>query len=181
MAFSFQAFTDDVRGAAKSGDPDKAVRELLERVVSEPDRILAATPNDGDDEVMLFEDESVSIWRCKFHPHVYMPPHEHKIPVHIAGYAGGEKSLLYRKTEDGLSYAGEKTVRTGEVVTFGPDAIHAVIAEGDDCSHALHVYMGPLMTLTRGLFDWENGTQIDFTLENFDSLKRTANEMPNFA
>ncbi|MCR9213571.1 MAG: hypothetical protein NXI13_07620 [Proteobacteria bacterium] len=181
MSFDFNEFVERVREANKASDPNLAIRDLLKQIVSKPDQIAAATPVDGEDEVMLFEDESLSIWRCRFQPHIFMPPHEHKIPVHIAGYAGKERSLLFKRERSGLSYRGEKIAREGDVITLGPEAIHAVVAEGDQCSQALHVYMGPLMKLKRGLFDWETGTQIDFTLENFDRLKRSEEEMPEFS
>ncbi len=181
MSFDFQDFAERVREASRSSNPDQAIRDLLKRIVADPDPIVAMTPDGGDDEVMLFEDESLSIWRCRFQPHIFMPPHEHKIPVHIAGYSGGERSLLFRRDEKGLTYAGEKIVRQGAVVTLGPEAIHAVVAEGDQCSLALHVYMGPLMTLKRGLLDWKDGEQVDFTLENFDRLKRSEHQLPQFS
>ncbi|MEH6467583.1 MAG: hypothetical protein V7722_08115 [Porticoccus sp.] len=180
MSFEFDEFVERVRDTNRSSNPNPAIRNLLQQIVSEPEQIIAVTPDDGDDEVMLFEDESLSIWRCRFQPHIFMPPHEHKIPVHIAGYSGGERSLMFKRDKNGLNYVGEKIVRTGDVVTLASEAIHAVVADGDQCSLALHVYMGPLMKLKRGLFDWENGTLIDFTLENFDRLKRSEQQLPEF-
>jgi len=177
MAFTFDQFVTDVRAAAAQPDANAAVRALLSAVVVDPDAIFRVSPEGGEDEVMLFEDETVSIWHCRFQPHVMMPPHEHKLDVHIGGYAGSEKSLLFAREDGALAYRGSKVVGPGEVLSLGPQAIHAVIAEGEAPSLALHVYMGPLMQLTRGLFDWETGEEVDFTLENFEAMKRPAAEV----
>ena len=180
MSFTFEGLVEAAREAASRDDANAAVRALLEECVADPAPIVELTPKVGDDEVMLFEDETVSIWWCRFQPHVLMPPHEHKLAVHIAGYSGGEKSVLFQRRDDELVHNGTVVVRPGEVISLDEECIHAVTAEGDTPSLALHVYMGPLMQLTRGLFDWETGKQIDFTMENFDRLKRPASELPAY-
>ncbi len=180
MSFSFEGFVDAVREAACEPDANAAVRAVLERCVADPDRIRNQTPLEGDDEVMLFEDDKLSIWRCRFQPQVLMPPHEHKLDVHIAGYSGREKSILFKRRNDQLKFEGTEIVGSGEVLSLDDKCIHAVTAEGDVPSLALHVYMGPLMQLKRGLYDWETGEQVDFTLENFDAMKRPASAFPEF-
>ncbi len=177
MAFSFEKFVTDIRAAAGGPDANANVREELERCLADPEPIIAATPVDGDDEVMLFEDESVSIWWCRFQPHVVMPPHEHLLDVHIGAYAGGEKNIVFTQSGDRLVHDFTHVVKPGEVLSLDRDCIHAVTAEGDVRSLALHVYMGPLMQLTRGLFDWETGEKINFSMENFNQMKRPASAL----
>lgn len=176
MSFSFVSFVSDVRKAAEAPDANAAVRSLLEQTVADPGPIAAATPSDGDDEACLYEDETVSIWWCRFQPHVVMPPHEHLLDVHIAGYSGGEKNILYRTEAGELKHDNTVVVTPGEVLTLDKDAVHAVSAEGDEPSLALHVYMGPLMKLKRALFDWQTGEKVDFTMENFYAMQRPASE-----
>ena len=50
-----------------------AIRSVLTRYVSNPDPVISATPEDGEDELMLYQDQDLSIWRCCFQPHVTMP------------------------------------------------------------------------------------------------------------
>ncbi len=180
MSFDFDGFASQVRAAAQEPDPSSAVHNLLKDIVSNPDPIVAATPQGGEDEVHLFEDETVSIWLCRFQPHVVMPPHEHKLEVHIAVYSGGEKNILFRPENGKLQHESTKVIGPGDVVTLNEDCIHAVTAEGDEPSFALHVYMGPLMKLKRDLFDWGTGEAVAFTMENFDSMKRPASELPAY-
>ncbi|NNF79499.1 MAG: hypothetical protein HKN05_15845 [Rhizobiales bacterium] len=180
MKFDFDEFVSQVRAAAKEPDPNRAVRGVLEGCVSDPEPIIAATPEDGEDEVNLFEDEALSIWRCRFQPHVVMPPHEHKLTVHIAVYSGGEKNILFQPNDGQLKHENTTVIGPGEVISLEEDCIHAVTADGESPSLALHVYMGPLMKLKRDLFDWNTGEAVDFSMENFHQMKRRASELPNF-
>jgi len=173
MSFSYEAFIDAARAAAVSDDPTKAVRALLKQTVADPEKLAASIPSQDEDEIMLFEDDTVSIWSCIFQPHVVMPPHEHRMPVHVGCFKGGEKSYLYRRDGTTLNHGTTRIVHPGEVFSMGGDGIHAVTADGDNCCHALHVYTGPLMQVKRSLFDWNTGTEIDFTMENFHAMKKS--------
>ncbi|MEM9915420.1 MAG: hypothetical protein AAF911_10700 [Planctomycetota bacterium] len=173
MAFSYDRFVADVRDAAASADaPMAAVQRVMHEAVADPAAVASAVPEREDDELHLFEDASVSIWVCRFRPDVVMPAHEHKMPVVIGGFAGIEKSILYRRVGDELEPIGERSVGPGEVITIGADAIHAVTAEGDQLSHALHVYLGELTKVERDLFDEATGGTVPFTDANFEKLKK---------
>lgn len=177
MGFSFDGYVDAVRKAIASDNPNAAVRATLAEIVADPDPIIAATPVDGEDEINLYEDDTVSIWHCRFKPHVLMPPHEHLLDVHIAGYSDGEKSIMFKCENGKLVHDRTIIVRPGDVVSLKKDEMHAVTAEGDQPSLALHVYMGPLNSLKLGLFDWVTGERVDFSQENFDKMKRPASEL----
>lgn len=180
MAFTFEGFVADVRKAAQDSDKNAAVRTVLAQYVANPEPIIAAAPEDGDDEIMLFEDQDLSIWWCRFQPHVVMPPHEHKLTVHIAAYAGGEKNILFKRGDGALEHDQTHVVKAGEVFTMDVDGIHAVSSDSDAPSFALHVYMGPLTTLKRDLFSWDTGEPVAFSMENFDALKRPSSDLPNY-
>lgn len=180
MSFTFDGFVEAARNAASESDANLAVRDVLQQYTADPEAIIRATPDDGQDEALLFEDETVSIWRCLFRPYVVMPPHEHKLEVHIATYAGGEKNILFQRRDGRLQFQATKIVRPGDVLTLDEDCIHAVTADGDQPSLALHIYMGPLMQLDRGLFDWDSGERIDFTLAHFDAMKRSSSALPDY-
>lgn len=180
MSFDFDDFVAQVRAAASGPDANTAVQALLQTCVSNPEPLIASTPSDGEDEINLYEDEEVSIWRCRFQPHVVMPPHEHKLPVHIAVYSGGEKNILFRPQNGELTHESTTVVKPGEVLSLDETCIHAVTADGDSPSLALHVYMGPLMKLERDLFDWKTGEAVDFSMENFDKMKRPTADLPAY-
>ena len=175
-AFSVEGLVQSIRLAANKDDPETAIRDVLLETVKKPDEIFAATSHENEDEILYFEDDSVSIWRCRFQPKIMMPPHEHLLKVLIGVYSGGEKSILYKRTEDGLKEAGSVTAHAGEVITLGKAAIHAVTTGDDKPSDAIHVYLGPLMQLERDLFEWESGKAVAFTVENFDAMKKSVTD-----
>lgn len=177
MSFSYESFIAAAREAARSDDPTKAVRSLLKHTVADPDALAALIPPQDEDEIMLFEDDTVSIWSCIFQPHIAMPPHEHKMPVHVGCFKGGEKSYLYRRDGATLKHVTTKVVHPGDVFSMGGDGIHAVTADGDEYCHALHIYTGPLMQVKRSLFDWDTGAEVDFTMENFHAMKKSTTDL----
>lgn len=172
MTYSHDEFVDAARAAAKTHHPTRAIRALLLETLKDPVAVAAALPPQDDDEIMLFEDDTVSVWSSRFQPHILMPPHEHRVEAHIGVVCGVEKEILYRREAGRLVHVTDRTVQPGEVLSLGADAIHAVTAEGNIPSHALHVYTGPLSQINRSLFDWDTGEPIAFTMENFHAMQR---------
>ena len=107
-----------------------------------------------------------------------MPPHEHLLDVHIATYSGSEKNIMFRQTGSTLEHERTIVVQSGDLLSLDKDEIHAVTADGDVPSLSLHVYMGPLSKIKRGLFDWTSGEVVQFSQENFDKMKRLASDLP---
>ena len=138
----------------------------------EPDPIASAIAEQDEDHIMLFEDDSVSIWTSRFHPTEVIPPHEHKMDVHIAVFRGGEKNILYRRENGVAKHVSSKVVKSGEIFSMGANGIHAVTADGSEPSLAIHVYLGPLMQVERFLFDWDTGEEVEYTMENFENMTR---------
>ncbi len=171
-AFSFETMVQDLRACVGSPDPQVAIRTFLEELVQNSAPLLAASDQLSDPETLFFEDADLSIWHCRFQPGTIMPPHEHLLPVFIACYAGEEKSILYQAGDAGLEHISDLSASAGDVILLDQDAIHAVTAEGTHPSEAIHVYLGPLMTLKRDLFDWESGDAVPFTMDAFERMKR---------
>jgi predicted metal-dependent enzyme (double-stranded beta helix superfamily) len=163
---------DRMRTAAAGDDPSDAVREALRRCLGDASGLARLIARQAEDEEHLFEDAAVSVWTCRFHAGVLMPPHEHRMPVHIAVVGGAERNILYRRRDGALERAAEKNVHAGEILSLGPEAVHAVTALGPEPSLALHVYLGPLMRIERSLFDWDTGEAVPFTMENFSAMQR---------
>lgn len=147
-----------LREAGRADAPVRAVRARLEEAIRAPDAFRAALPALGDgDETLLFEDESVSIWHCRFHPDREVPPHEHRMPAFIGVFSGVEINTFYRRGGAGLERVSTQPVHVGETLAIGEAGVHSVRAGGQTASHAIHVYLGPLTAVERCLFDWESG------------------------
>lgn len=85
--------------------------------------------------------------------------------------------MFYKREPGKLRHSGNSLVETGDVVRLDHDAVHAVTADGDAQSHAIHVYEGPLTQIQRSLFDWVTGEEVEFTMENFHAMARDKAEM----
>jgi len=165
-------FVARAREAAAGEDPASAVRTVLQDVLAEPTTYAEIIAAQDADEDHLFEDDTVSIWTCRFHGRELTPPHEHRLPVHIAVVGGVERNLMYRQRYGELFEAAEKDVHAGEMLSLGPEAVHAVTAGTEEPSLALHVYLGPLTRIERSLFNWRTGEALPFTMENFTAMSR---------
>ncbi len=170
--FSFEALVADLRECVETPDPQASIKAHLQQLVRDPEPLLAASDRLSEAETQFHEDDDLSVWHCRFQPGTMLPPHEHLLPVLIACYSGEELSLLYRTGAEGLEQIGEISATAGEVITLDKDAIHAVTATGEQPSEAIHVYLGPLMSLKRDLYDWDSGKAVDFTMEAFEAMKR---------
>ena len=177
MSDLIDKLVENARAAALDPEPTKAVRDVMLRALADPAPIADVIAAQGDDELLLHEDDTVSIWTCRFHPSQVVPPHEHKMDVHIGVFRGTEKNILFKRKEGALEPSKSKAVKAGQVFSMGADGIHAVTADGDEPSLALHVYLGPLMQVERSLYDWTTGEPVEFTMENFHAMTRDAAEV----
>jgi predicted metal-dependent enzyme (double-stranded beta helix superfamily) len=114
----------------------------------------------------------VSIWYCGFDPRKHVPPHDHQTTATIGVYAGKENNHFYTVGEDGLEHRSTRVVEPGEVIAIGPEAIHSVETADQEFSYAIHVYLGPLTTIERSLFEWDSGRALPFNDENYARLER---------
>jgi len=155
---------------------DLAIVSLLTEYVQHLKANHSARPMFEDDNVILFEDDHISIWFCRFQPKVKVPPHNHMMTAMIGVYDGIEENALYDADDQGnLTPRQIKHVHAGEVLRIAPDEIHGVTCVSDHPSEAIHVYLGPLTRVDRNLYDVEHGTVLSFTDENYKTLSKTLN------
>ena len=172
MSFSLDQFVADARTAASKPDALGAVDALMIQTFATPEAIVSAMPPMTENEVLLFEDDSVSIWHERFLPSEELPPHDHQLPAVIGVYKGMECNRLFRKSHGHLIDAGSLVLSAGQTHVFAPDDVHTVQALHDAPSLGLHVYLGPLTKVERSLFDWDTGSSLPMTDHTFESMKR---------
>lgn len=160
-----------LREAAVLDDAAKRVKSLLEAAVAAPEDFAAGLPAFADNDTILFEDETVSIWHCHFEPGSTVPPHDHQMTATIGLYQGLEQNHFFRRDAQGRAQRDSSvSLRPGEVLQMAPGAIHAVSGgEPDGCS-GIHVYLGRLTTVERSLFDPDSGERMDFSDDNYQRL-----------
>lgn len=168
---SVEDLVQQLRKAAASETPSKAIRAILANFVDDPQRVQALMPNYEDNDVILFEDDSVSIWHCRFMPGFAVPAHDHQTHATIAVYDGAERNDFFKMgADDRLSKTREVVLGAGEVMQIGPNDIHAVACASETPCRGIHVYLAALTQVERSLFDPDSGEVMKFSDENYNRL-----------
>lgn len=169
--FNLDKFIQQLRSAAQQTDARAQVKRIVQEAVSDPETVRQALPDYAEDDVVLYEDEQVSIWHCRFQPGLTVPPHDHQMTATIGVYQGAERNRFYTRNADGKAqHAQDKVLAPGDVLQFGPTAIHAVASDSPSPTCGFHVYLGKLTTVERSLFDPESGEEMPFTDEAYEQL-----------
>jgi predicted metal-dependent enzyme (double-stranded beta helix superfamily) len=172
--FDLDEFVQELRAAAREDEPVKMVRALMTAAFRDPTAIGAAMPEYENDDEILFEDDSVSIWFVRFVPGLHVPPHDHQTTATIGVYDGAEDNHFYLREAGKLVHKSTRRVGPGDVIALKPDGIHSVEAADGKISCGIHVYLAALSSIERSLFDWDSGAARPFTDDNYDAMKRVA-------
>lgn len=171
MAFSVDTFVADMREIAAGEDAPKKLRSYIDGLMEDPEDVQKAFPPELTGDQILFEDDTVSVWRTSFQPGVSVPAHDHQMSAVICVYQGAERNDFFEADpEGGLRRSGEVVLTPGSVLSVGPSAIHSVTCTSDEPALGLHVYLGNLTTVERTLFDIDNGTAMRFDDANYEKL-----------
>ncbi|HUV23140.1 MAG TPA: hypothetical protein VMZ32_15190 [Gammaproteobacteria bacterium] len=170
--FNLDNFIQELRAAAVADDAVKRVRQLMTDAFRSPESIRSAMPHYDNDDEVLFEDDSVSIWFVRFVPGLHVPPHDHQTTATIGVYEGAEDNHFYLCEADRLVHKSSRRVAPGDVIALKPDGIHSVEAADGAQSCGIHVYLAKLTTIERSLFDWDSGKARPYTDENYEQMKR---------
>ncbi|MCP4332750.1 MAG: hypothetical protein GY785_08855 [Gammaproteobacteria bacterium] len=170
--FAPEDFVQELRATALAEEPIKRVRELMTEAFRDPASIRATMPAYDNDDEILFEDDSISIWFVRFVPGLQVPPHDHRTTATIGVYEGVEDNHLYLYEPGRLVHKTTRRVGPGDVIALKPEGIHSVEAADGVQSCGIHVYLAKLTTIERSLFDWESGEACPFNDENYELMKR---------
>ena len=170
--FVLDEFIEQLRAAAGGKDAKQEVRTLMQDAFRQPQAIKAAMPEFENDDEVLFEDDTVSMWFVRFPPGVHVPPHDHQTTATIGVYEGAEDNHFYLREAGQLVHKSSKRVGVGDVIALKPDGIHSVEAAAGEPCCGIHVYLAALTTIERSLFDWDTGAPRRYTDENYELMKR---------
>lgn len=163
----------DLRAATEDEAADEAIISILNRFVAAPDAADSILPDFAEDDVVLFEDDTLSVWFCRFQPGATVPPHDHRIAATIAVVTGTEQNDFFTADDEGrLIHSDSRAVTPGQVLHIPDDAIHSVSCVSDIPSTAIHVYQGALTRIDRNLFDTDRNETLAYTDENYARLTK---------
>ncbi|WNC67836.1 hypothetical protein RI845_15070 [Thalassotalea nanhaiensis] len=167
--FNLEQFIADARQAAVSENPILSAESLMKATVADCENIIANMPVIEECERMLFEDDTVSIWYCRFEPGTVVPAHDHQMHVVVGVYQGAEEHAFFDNSNGEYKEIKSLSLGATEVAKLSPNQIHTVTAT-NTASQALHIYLGKLSTVERSLFTFDSGKEIPFSVENYEKL-----------
>jgi predicted metal-dependent enzyme (double-stranded beta helix superfamily) len=149
--FDPDAFVQSCINALGEWSPADAIRELVQRAVSEPRSLELAcpVPVDLSDDGVVYVSDEVLVCHAIFPRRFQTGIHNHTVEAVIGVWSGYEDNLLFEETDGGLRALGARRVGTGDVLVLGADAIHDVHTPPTTWSAALHVYLGNISTVPR--------------------------------
>lgn len=167
MSFDRETFLHDCKLACDEVVPQLAVREIVERAVSEPaavEKALGAA--DGWRIDVLYNGDDITVMHFVWPPSVDLFPHEHKMWSTVGIYGGVEDNTYYRKGGSSIEVSGHARAEVGDVLLLGADGIHSVLNPTRQWTAALHVYGGDFFSNPRSQWDPETGEAKPFDIEN---------------
>jgi predicted metal-dependent enzyme (double-stranded beta helix superfamily) len=167
MGFDIDEFVSECRNAAREDAGQLAVREVVERAVSDPaalEKSFGTTTGATIDR--LFNDAELTVLHFVWPPGVDLFPHEHKMWSTVGIYGGIEDNTMYRRVGDGVEVAGHRRGSAGDVLMLGVDGIHSVQNPTRQWTAAVHVYGGDFFDMPRLQWDKLTGEPQPFDLAN---------------
>lgn len=155
------------RCAAARPEGPGAVRAVVEATVADASAVTAAMEGRLGVDVLHRSDDLTVL-------SVVVPPgrrtlaHDHRMWAVVGVYSGQEDNHFYRRSGATLAESGGRSLRVGDALTMGDDAIHAI---ENPTSHealgALHVYGGDLVGAAAERSMW---TMPDFVEAPYDDV-----------
>ena len=175
--FQKERFIEECRAALKERHAQAAIRELVEKAVSEPAQVVRALGEpklSGVDTIYRAAD--LTILNLCWGPRMVFKPHDHRMWAVIGIYGGREQNIFFRRSEQGLTQHGIKEMNTGDTIPLGAAIIHAVTNPLDQITGALHVYGGDFFATPRSEWDPRTFEEQPYDVEHTMRAFAEANE-----
>ena len=165
--FDKERFIEDCRAALKETNAHAAVRELVERAVSDPAQMLHALgePERAGVET-IYRSNDLTILNLRWGPRMVFKPHDHRMWAAIGIYTGREDNTFFRRAEHGLIQHGTKVLNAKDTVPLGATIIHAVTNPLDQITAAIHVYGGDFFATPRSEWDPQTFAEQPYDVEH---------------
>ena len=147
--FDLDDFLEQCEQARQETEPRRAIREVLDRALAEPNAVAEAlAPTEGGLTLLHHTDE-LTVLHVVWAPKMRLYPHDHRMWAANGIYAGQEDNAFYRRDERTLVDSGGKRLDTGDTVLLGDDTIHAVTNPREGLTGAIHIYGGDFVNQPR--------------------------------
>jgi predicted metal-dependent enzyme (double-stranded beta helix superfamily) len=158
--FDLKRFVADCQSALREDKPERAMRDVAARAVSDPAALLKALGEPKRAEIQkLYHSPDLTILNVIWAPRMTLMPHDHRMWAVIGIYSGREDNIFWRRVVDGsqgrIEAAGARALSNGDVVSLGRDIIHSVTNPIPRLTAALHIYGGDFFAQSRSEWDPE--------------------------
>jgi predicted metal-dependent enzyme (double-stranded beta helix superfamily) len=130
-------------------EPRLAVKDVLERALSDREALAAALPPERAELVPLHVSDRLTVLKLVWAPGMVLGPHDHRMWAAIGVYSGGEDNRFFRRDAGSIVDSGARSLRPGDVCLLGDDVVHAVANPTGEPAGAIHVYGGDFFATPR--------------------------------
>ncbi|HKD19695.1 MAG TPA: hypothetical protein VKG23_17710 [Thermoanaerobaculia bacterium] len=175
--FEINGFIAGCRTSLQESAPQLAIRQIVERAVSEPRDVERAlgTPKRAEMQI-LHRSPELTVLNLIWGPRMSLYPHDHRMWAVIGLYGGREDNVFYRRTASGLDTAGGKSLERSSAILLGETVIHSVENPLDQLTGAIHVYGGDFFGVSRSEWDPSTLKERPYDVENVKRLFEESNE-----
>ncbi len=158
--YTLDNLLDELRQAVAVNDLT-AIADVVQRAIREKPLVSQA-----DAPQSLHSEPGLTVLHTVVNPGFASPPHDHRTWAVIGVYDGQEDNTFYRLIDGSrrIEQVGGRSVRPGEVLTLGVDAIHKIANPGSGKLIALHVYGKNILEIDRSAWDLATGNERPFKL-----------------
>lgn len=174
--FEVEHLVAECREALSAEQPLTAVRDVLDRILDQSAAVARALGRDEGGIEPLHVSPELTVLNVVWAPGMRLFPHDHRMWAAIGIYGGTEDNEFFRRSEHGLTPSGGKSVREGEVVLLGDDAIHSVANPLSRYTGAIHVYGGDFFHQPRSEWDPESLEERPYDVNHTRRVFAEANE-----
>ncbi|MCU1352147.1 MAG: hypothetical protein JWM05_1356 [Acidimicrobiales bacterium] len=168
--FDVDEFVAQCRAALAETQPALAVKELVDRAVSDPGAIDAAIgPATAGGLRCLHQSADLTVMQLVWPPRVSLFPHDHRMWAANGIYRGAEDNVFFRRDGATIDRVGAKRLDAGDVGLLGADVIHMVTNPHGTYTAAIHVYGGDFFGVPRSQWDADTLVEEPFAV---DSVRR---------
>jgi len=178
--FDIDELVASCREALKERNPEIAVKEIMERTMSNPAQVesVLGTPIQGG-IVTLHHSPELTVLKVIWAPGMSIYPHDHRMWAVIGIYGGREDNTFYRRSEEGLTRVGFRELETRDAAVLGNEVIHAVTNPEQRFTGAIHIYGGDFFSEARSEWDPVTFKERPYDIENVMQQYEIANERLN--
>lgn len=181
MSFDLDSFIDGCRGALDTDDPQKSVRELAARAVSDCNAILKVLgePTTGRIQT-LHRSGQLTVLNVVWAPKMTIFPHNHTMWAVIGIYGGREDNIFWKRCPGAangkVEAAGARSLCDRDAIVLGRDVIHSVTNPIPRFTGAIHIYGGDFFNSNRSEWDPETLSEhpcdVDRLVRQFEEENR---------